>query len=209
MHTLSCRPNWAADQHKVTLMDIFEAIAGRRSCRQYSQQDVDEPTIRRLIDAAVLAPNAVNEQPWIFTVVRDRPRLDRISQEAKLHMLASMPAKVTAGTRAQHFRSTLSDPAYQIFYHAPVLILISGREPGSWITEDCALAAENLMLMSHALGLGSCWIGFAQGYLNTTPGKRILELPAESVPVAPIIVGHPQVPTPFPGRKPPEVHWVG
>ena len=74
-------------------MDIEEAIAGRRSCRQYSQQAVDEPTIRRLIDAAVLAPNAVNEQPWMFTVVRDQPLLDRLSQQAKLHMLSGLPAE--------------------------------------------------------------------------------------------------------------------
>ena len=190
-------------------MDIEEVIAGRRSCRQYSEQAVDEHTIRRLIDAAVLAPNAVNEQPWMFTVVRDQPLLDRLSQQAKRHMLATMPAEAPAEARARHFRSVLEDPDFHIFYHAPVLILISGRTAGSWLIEDCALAAENLMLMGHALGLGSCWIGFAQGYLNTPAGKQMLELPAASVPVAPIIIGHPRMPTPPPGRRPPEVRWIG
>ena len=184
-------------------------MTGRRSCREYGPQAVDEPAIRRLIEAAVLAPNAVNEQPWTFTVVRDQPLLDRLSQQAKLHMLARMPAEVPAEARARHFRTVLGDPGFQIFYHAPVLILISGRTAGPWLVEDCALAAENLMLMGHALGLGSCWIGFAQSYLNTPPGKQMLELPAASVPVAPIIVGHPRAPTPPPGRRPPEVHWIG
>jgi hypothetical protein len=83
----------------------------------------------------------------------------------------------------------LADPAFQTFYHAPVLILISGDAPGFWIAEDCALAAENLMLLAFSLGLGSCWIGFAQSYLNTPAGKQALGIPDSWVRVAPIIVG--------------------
>ena len=75
------------------------------------------------------------------------------------------------------FRVTLSDPAFQIFYHAPVMILISGIAEVPWIVEDCALAAQNLMLAAYGLGLGSCWIGFAQRYLNTPAGKRHLDVP--------------------------------
>jgi nitroreductase len=42
-------------------MDINEAIAGRRSVRDYTSQAIDENTISRLIDAVVLAPSAVNQ----------------------------------------------------------------------------------------------------------------------------------------------------
>jgi len=71
------------------------------------------------------------------------------------------------------------------------------------------LAAENLMLAAHSEGLGTCWIGFAQGYLNTPEGKNALGLPATWVPVAPIIVGHPTTaPRPV-ARKEPEIRWVG
>ncbi|MDR3453466.1 MAG: nitroreductase family protein [Rhodoferax sp.] len=186
-------------------MDINEAISGRRSVRDYTAQAVDEPAIRRLIDAAVNAPNAVNQQPWTFTVVRDQRLLDRISRDAKSHMLATLPADAASG----HFRSMLDDPAFQIFYHAPVLILISAIAQGPWIVEDCALAAENLMLAAHSVGLGTCWIGFAQSYLNTPVGKSALGLPAEWVSIAPLIVGHPKaVAAPVP-RKVPEIRWVG
>lgn len=186
-------------------MTLDEAIAGRRSVREYASQPVDEAVIRQLIDAAVLAPNAVNQQPWTFTVVRDQDVLDRLSRGAKAHMLASLPD----GTDAEHFRALLGQPHFQIFYHAPVLILISAGAPGPWIVEDCALAAENLMLVACAAGLGSCWIGFAQGFLSTPDGKKLLGLPADWVPVAPIIVGHPKhLPPPAP-RKPPSIRWIG
>jgi nitroreductase len=186
-------------------MDINEAITGRRSTREYTARAVDDHTIRSLIDAAVHAPNASNGQEWTFTVVRDQGLLDRISKAAKSHLLATMPP----GPRADRYRTPLSDPDLQIFYHAPVLILISGAAQAPWVVEDCALAAENLMLAAHGAGLGSCWIGFAQGYLNTAEGKDALGLPAAWVPVAPIIVGYPAtVPAPV-ARREPDIRWVG
>ncbi|HUI96210.1 MAG TPA: nitroreductase family protein [Xanthobacteraceae bacterium] len=186
-------------------MDLNDAILGRRSVREYTARAIDEATIRRLIDAAVHAPNAVNLQPWTFTVVRDQAALDRISAGSKAYMQANMPG----GAVADRLRARLSDADFHIFYHAPALILISAVAQGPWIVEDCALAAQNVMLAAYAAGLGSCWIGFAQGYLNTAEGKAALGLPATCVPVAPIIVGHPKAATPAVPRTAPEVRWVG
>ena len=186
-------------------MEINEAIFSRRSVREYTLQEVDEQAIRRLIEAAVHAPNAVNQQPWMFTVVADKAVLDTLSRAAKSYMLAT----ITPGAHSDHFRSLLSDSNFHIFYQAPVLVLISAAVQGPWIVEDCALAAENLMLAAHDVGLGTCWIGFAQSFLNTAEGKRLLDLPAASVPVAPIIVGHPKV-VPFDiPRKAPDIRWLG
>jgi len=186
-------------------MNLDEAIAGRRAVREYTSEPVDEMIISSLIHAAVHAPSAVNQQPWTFTVVRDQNVLDRLSRGAIAHMQATMGSN----PHADHFRMRLSDPAFQVFYHAPVLVLISAIADGPWIVEDCALAAENLMLAAYAAGLGTCWIGFAQGFLNTADGKRILDLSPACVPVAPIIVGHPKAaPAPVP-RNAPTVHWIG
>jgi len=185
-------------------MDLNEAITGRRSMREYTVEAVDERTINRLIDAAVHAPSAINQQPWTFTVLRDQNVLDRISREAKSHMLGT----TQASPHSDHILSLLNDPNFHIFYHAPVLILISVTAAGPWIVEDCALAAENLMLTAYAEGLGTCWIGFAQTFLNTSDGKAVLGLPAEWVSVAPIIVGHPKAIPAFVPRKEPVVRWI-
>jgi nitroreductase len=119
-------------------------------------------------------------------------------------MLATMPA-----AHADRFGGGLSDPAFDIFYRAKALVVISARAEGPWIVEDCALAAGNLMLAACAEGLGTCWIGFAQSYLNTNAGKAAIGAPATWVQVAPIIMGKPAAaPAPVP-RVPPEIHWVG
>ncbi len=65
------------------------------------------------------------------------------------------------------------------------------------------------MLAAYAAGLGSCWIGFAQSFLNSPDGKKIAGLPVACVPVAPIIVGHPRAATPPVPRNVPDIRWIG
>jgi nitroreductase len=186
-------------------MELQEAIYTRRSVREFTTEPVADKILRQLIDAAVQAPSAVNLQPWSFCVVRDKALLERVSSRAKEHMLNTSPA----GLLSHHFQEILGDPKFDIFYHAPVLILISSTEENSWVAENCALAAQNLMLAARAAGLGTCWIGFAQNWLRTRQGKEALNLPAEYVPVAPIIVGHPKAEPPPVQRKEPEICWIG
>ena len=182
-------------------MNIQEVVYGRRSVREYTAKDVDQETIRQLIDAGTHAPSAINQQPWAFTVVRDQALLDRVSREAKAILLSEQ--------HPEHVHSLLSEEGFHIFYRAPVLVLISATEQGAWIVEDCALAAANMMLCAYAAGLGSCWIGFAKRYLNTPAGKAALDLPNSYVPVAPIILGHPKGSAPGVARNKPLVTWIG
>ena len=185
-------------------MDLNEAIYSRRSVREFTAETVSEKIIRDLIEAAVQAPSAVNAQPCTFCVVRDKTVLATISQEAKAHMVKTTPI----GLMSHHFKEILNDPNFNIFYNAPVLILISTIGDIPWAVEDCALAAENLMLAARGAGVGTCWIGFAQSWLGTPEGKALLKLPANYKPVAPIIVGHPKAAqSPIP-RKEPEIRWV-
>jgi nitroreductase len=186
-------------------MDLNEAIAGRRAVREYTVEPVGVETIRLLIADAVQAPSAINEQPWVFTVARDQVLLDRVAQEVKAHLLATTPASGQHG----RFRSMLEDKDFHVFYHAPVLVLISASNQGDWAIEDCSLAAENLMLSAYALGLGSCWMGSAQSYFKTPEGRTAFGLNDRCEPVAPIILGHRKVTAPRVARKQPEIHWVG
>jgi len=186
-------------------MNLDKAISGRRAVRDYTRQEVDQDAIRYVIDCAVMAPSAINQQPWSFTVVRDQNLLDTVSRESKLQMISTIQDNRHAG----EFRANLEDPAFHIFYHAPVLIVISAVEEGPWIVEDCALAAENLMLSAYDRGLGSCWIGFAQSYLNTPKGKSLLNMPETWIPIAPIIIGHTnRFPIPV-SRNKPVIQWIG
>ena len=186
-------------------MDLQQALHSRRAVRAFSSEPVERATLLRLIDAAVQAPSAVNAQPWSFTVVENRALLARVSTESKAHMLATAPGDIAA----HQLQERLRDPAFDIFYHAPALIVISSFRADLWAVENCSLAAENLMLAACAEGLGSCWIGFAQTWLASAAGKAALGIPSAYLPVAPVIVGHPQGIAPAVPRKQPEIRWIG
>jgi nitroreductase len=184
-------------------MDLLEAIRKRRSVREYTGEPVDDAVLRELIEAAVLAPSAINQQPWTFVVIKDADRLAQISRKAKSHLL-----KASLSAPAHPFREMLNDPDFDIFYHAPALVVIAAADPTDWAVEDCALAAENLMLAAYAMDLGTCWIGFAQNWLATPEGKAELGIPATYAPIAPIVVGHPRRPPPPVPRKNPDILWI-
>jgi nitroreductase len=65
------------------------------------------------------------------------------------------------------------------------------------------------MLAAYAEGFGTCWIGFAQSFLNTAEGKKLLDLPDAWLSIAPIIVGRPTSFPPQVQRKEPQIRWVG
>jgi nitroreductase len=185
-------------------MDLQQAIRSRRAVRAFTSEPVDRRALLRLIDAAIQAPSAVNEQPWSFTVIQDQSLLARISNESKAHMLATAPRDLSP----HHLQERLHDPAFHIFYHAPVLVVISSVKADLWAVENCTLAAENLMLAACGEGLGTCWIGFAQSWLASPAGRAALGVPATYLPVAPIIVGHPESAPPAVARNAPDIRWI-
>lgn len=182
-------------------MELFEAIRGRRSVRAFKPEPVSRELLNQLVEAAILAPSAVNEQPWHFTIITNRAALDNIASSAKACMLEDV------AEQPDHFRQTLSDAQFHIFYHAPALVVISAASGTRWAVEDCTLAAENLMLAAHALGLGTCWIGFAQRWLETVEGRAALGFADGEQAVAPIIVGHPKTSATAVERRKPRVRW--
>jgi nitroreductase len=186
-------------------METMDAIRGRRAVRDYLPTPVAAALLYQVIAAASWAPSAMNDQPWHFSVVTDAGLLDEIAARAKLWMRNS----VSTMQRAGHFRDILADEHFHILYHAPALVAISAPADGQWSIEDCAMAAQNLMLAAYAAALGSCWIGFAEGWLNTSEGRAALGLPRTCRVVAPLIIGHPRTwPPPVP-RKPAIINWIG
>jgi nitroreductase len=194
----------------------LETIYQRRAVRSYKPDKLEESTVRRLLAAAVQAPTAMHLEPWAFVVIQDRTLLARLSDKAKVLAQAEIEArhhdllKAPGVSAASDHLTLLTNPQFNIFYDAGTLIVICGKPLGRFVTADCWLAAENLMLAASATGLGTCCIGFAIPALNAAEVKRELGIPADVTAVAAIIVGVPKGDTPAVSRKAPEVlRWVG
>lgn len=186
-------------------MELRDAIYGRRAVRAFTGRTPDDATIGELIDAAIHAPSAMNDQPWSFTVVRDRAKLRTISAASKRHLARAS----LAGLDLDRLRPMIEDESLDIFHGAPALIVISGPVDNAWATIDCALAAENFMLAAHARGLGTCWIGLAQGWLSSAEGRTEIGLPEGQAAIAPIILGEPVAQAGPAPRRPAQIRWIG
>jgi nitroreductase len=198
-------------------LGTFDTIFHRRAVRSYRPDRVDQASVRRLLEAAVQAPTAMHLEPWAFVVIQDVALLERLSDQAKVLAQAAVEEearhrdllKAPGVSTASDHLGLLTNPSFNIFYDASTLIVICGKPLGRFVTADCWLAAENLMLAACAMGLGTCCIGFAVPALNTPDAKRELGIPADVAAIAPIIVGVPKGMTPPVPRKAPDVlRWV-
>lgn len=185
-------------------MELHEAIYRRRSVRHFTDQEVTSATVMALLDAAIQAPSALNQQPWVFGVFHGRKLLQDFSERAKRYLMATSHPLFETHTRTELYHDT----SYSIFHHAGTLIVIYAAHGHLNPNEDCCLAAQNLMLAAHGLGLGTCPIGYARSWLDLPETKRQLGVPPDCTAVFPVVVGYPAAePPPVPRRKAETVAW--
>jgi nitroreductase len=183
-------------------VDAIEAIHGRRTVRDFNAREPDRALIEALVwDAAQAPPPAIrNIQRWAFVVTTGAERLADHGERAKAFARAGRPAGETGGW--------LDDPAFRIFWNAPVLILICSRAAIPEAAWDCCRAGQNLMLSAHARGLGSCWVGSPMAWLSSPEGATAMSIPEGFAPVAPILVGYPKAAPPPRDIPRPEIVWA-
>jgi nitroreductase len=194
---------------------VLQNIYSRRSVRGYKPDHVPDDVLLELIKAGIYAPSARNQQLWRFVVVTDKSRIDEYADRAKQLWQGYIPLKVAAalgigGSDISRYAKMLNAPGLHLFHHAPALVFIFAPK-ARLISEDCACAAENMMLAARSLGLGSCWIGLA-GPLGTDKKTRDeLKVPKGYVLMATLVFGYPTNEV----RKAPErnldviIDWVG
>lgn len=182
------------------VMDLMEALHTRRAVREYTDEPIEAAELEELIAAAILAPSAMNLQPWAFAVVRGTSRLHALSGEAKRYAQAHLPA-------SSPLSSHVADASFEMFHGAAALIIICATNGESQSAEDCCLAGENLMLAAHGKGLGTCWIGLSRPWLNELAVKAELGIPADLHPTAPIVLGHRRALPPASSRSAANVIW--
>lgn len=169
-------------------MNLEDVIYSRRSVRSYNNEVVDESIIKKLIDAATQAPSSMNSQSWCFSVIQNKSLLKDLSDGAKKYLLSILNEQPIL----EKYKSSFENPDFNIFYNANTLLTIYSPDIDPKSQINCALAAQNVMLMAKSLGLGSCWIGFAQLFFNLRQTKDILEIPETYTAVSPLILGYPQ-----------------
>ena len=158
-------------------MDFFETINTRKTIRKYKSDMPNMEDIKKIIDAARLAPSATNSQNWQFIVIKNKELMEKMKNAVidEYDKLAEMNKEEEFLEKINYFKS------YSTFFtNAPVLIAIVETQRTSYITEmmkklnftleqiklmrpDSSLlsigaAIENMSLAAHNLGYGTCWM---------------------------------------------------
>ena len=103
-------------------MRVMDAIQHRRSVRDYASRTIEQNVVHTLLDAAVQAPTAMDEEPWSFVVIQDKKLLDRLSESAK--KLVRNEAQGSDTDRAKHTLHVVDKPDFHVLYNAGSLIVI-------------------------------------------------------------------------------------
>lgn len=151
-------------------MDFLELVKTRRSVRVFLPTEVEEEKLQQILEAAKWAPSAGNLQARDFIIVRN-------------------PEK----------RRQLAEAAYgqDFIAEAPVVLVVCanrgksakryGRRGESlYCIQDATASVENILLMAHAVGLASCWVGA----FDEEEVKEKLNIPEDVMPVAILPLGY-------------------
>jgi nitroreductase len=185
--------------------DFFEVLKTRRSIRAYQDKPVSDALLQELIDLAILAPSAMNIQPWAFSVITNRDSLRQLNTRVKEVLKASGFAD---NLEMENLRQALNNPDFDILYGAPALICIFGNAGMPVAAVDCQLAAENLFLAAHAKGLGTCYMGFVLVAREDPQVRQLLRIPEGFDLAAAACVGYPSMTPGPPERRPAQIEWV-
>ncbi len=126
---------------------VFRNILARRTVRDYTREGIQESVIKKILKAGDCAPSGGGLKSRKFMTITRRDDIDFIqgcifSKAIRIHK--------------------------KRFVNVPVLMIICAdvqrcrriyRRGRLYAIQDATMAGENMTLMAHALGIGSCWIG--------------------------------------------------
>ncbi|KZL89213.1 nitroreductase family protein [Clostridium magnum] len=184
-------------------MNVKECISNKRSVRAYTEQEISDEVINELINLGTKASTGSNHQPWGFVVIKNKDEIQALSEETKTYLLKNLEQY----PYLQQYKSWLTNPKFSVFNHANCLIIVYGDTSSHWYVYDCTLAAGNIMLSAHDMGLGTCWIGFAEHVCNAPEFKEKYNVPENFELVCPMSIGYMKTKMYPPVRKEPNIFW--
>jgi nitroreductase len=143
---------------------VTTVIKCRHSVRKFKTDAVDEKIINDALECAAKAPTAMNRQPWLFGVIKEKRIREKIAD--------------------------LTDHG-KFIAESPVCFAVFGVKKETFYLEDCSAATENLILALQAYGVTTCWVaGDKKGYAEQV--RNLLNVPEGFTLVSLIAAGYPQ-----------------
>lgn len=205
---------------------LVQLMRSRRSCRKYASRQVPLDMLEDLVKVGTTAPSGTNSQSWNFVILPERGDVEilgsltadfyrQLNAQAK-NPLYRFLARLVAGDKLGRYYRQYYDSVNEalrewdekhvdrLFHGAVAAILVTGKREASCPAEDALLATQNILLAAHALGLGSCLIGFVvEAMRRSSKTRRLMAIPADEEIYSVIGLGFPAMHYPHvAGRRP-------
>jgi len=157
--------------------EILSLIISRQSDRKYSDRQVEEEKLSRIIEAGRMAPSACNAQPWKFIVVTESELIARVAEaaSAKLIGMNGFVGQAKAIIVVVREKPNLSSKVGATIKNKDYSLI------------DLGIATENICIQAKAEGIGSCIIGwFDEGEI-----RKLLSIPKSKRVELLITLGYP------------------
>ena len=187
--------------------EVMNTILHRRSIRRFDSRQIEESALQEILQAGLYAPSAGGRQDVIFVVCQDREINERLGRIKRAN---SHPRMATAASYVSREQPSIADDPKltNAFYDAPTVITFFAPKQFLFSVDDCAVAAENMVLAADALGIGSCYIGQGWPAFADPYGQEVLKnwrIPTDHYAVMQLVLGYPREgdrhPTPKPRKK--------
>ncbi len=177
-------------------------IRTRRSIRRYLPEAIPREIVAQMLEAAMRAPSPHNRQPWRFAVLR--------SKSSKAGLAAAMGERLRVDrTRDGDLPEAIEADVVRSrtrIEGAPVVLVVAlsmrdmdhyadrrrAEAEHTMAVQSVAAAIQNILLLAHANGLGSCWM--CAPLFCPEVVRNTLSLPDDWQPQALVTLGRPSGP---------------
>ena len=155
----------------------------RRTIRKYTQQDVSDELLNRLMNEAARTQTMGNLQLYSVVVTRSAEMKAKLSPaHFNQPMVKEAPVVLTICADFRRFNRFCE-------FRQADTEAYSNRQSYQWAVTDALIAAQNACVAAESLGLGFCWLGTIT--YNVDKFVEVLELPRHVIPVSCVTMGYP------------------
>ena len=176
--------------------EVLRQLKERKSVRVFTGQSISKEDKRAILEAAMDAPTAGNQQLYTILDITDDKLKETLSKTCDNQPFIAKASMVLV---------FLAD--FQKWYDAFKEAGCEPRKPreGDMMLAICdtLIAAQNAVIAAQSLGIGSCYIGDVMELRETH--RELLNLPDYVFPAAMVVFGYPtkqQMERPKPERSP-------
>jgi nitroreductase len=176
------------------VLELVTLMRSRRSCRNYRNKAVGLEMLEDLVKIGTTAPSGTNSQSWNFVILPERAdvlvlggmvadfyrKLNRLAANPFLRFIMQIINGDSLGRYYRRYHNSVTEALRdwdeketdRLFHGAAAALLVTGKKQAGCPAEDALLATQNILLAAHAMGLGSCLVGFAVEAMRREPGLR-------------------------------------